>query len=70
MFPLLSRCPVLPLFRVNVPGTGLPETMASVQVPLIRTLPSGQVHLAPAGLRRHMKSQDILRHGFDAVEKE
>lgn len=47
----------------------LPETMTSVQVPLTSTFPSGQVHLAPVGLRRHMKSQDILRHGFDAVEK-
>lgn len=49
---------------------GLPETIASAQVPLSSTLPSGQVHLAPVGLRRHMKSQDILRHGFDAVERE
>lgn len=48
---------------------GLPEMMASVQVPLTSTFPSGQVHLAPVGLSRHMKSQDILRHGFDAVEK-
>lgn len=43
--------------------------MASVQVPLTSTFPSGQVHLAPVGLSRHIKSQDILRHGFDAVEK-
>lgn len=43
--------------------------MASVQVPLTSTFPSGQVHLAPVGLSRHMKSQDILRHGFDAAEK-
>ena len=47
----------------------LPEMMASLQVPLTSTFPSGQVHLAPVGLSRHMKSQDILRHGFDAVEK-
>lgn len=49
---------------------GLPETMTSAQVPLSSTLPSGQVHLAPVGLSRHMKSQDILRHGFDAAERE
>lgn len=43
--------------------------MASLQVPLTSTFPSGQVHLAPVGLSRHMKSQDILRHGFEAVER-
>lgn len=43
--------------------------MASLQVPLTSTFPSGQVHLAPVGLSKHMKSQDILRHGFEAVEK-
>lgn len=48
---------------------GLPEMMASEQVPLTSTFPSGQIHLAPVGLSRHMKSQDILRHGFEAVEK-
>lgn len=47
---------------------GLPEIMASAQVPLTSTFPSGQVHLAPVGLSRHMKSQGILRHGLDAVE--
>lgn len=55
--------------KPNGDRMGLPETTASAQVPLTSTLPSGQVHLAPAGLRRHMKSQDILRHGFDAVEE-
>lgn len=43
--------------------------MASLQVPLTSTFPSGQVQLAPAGLSRHMKSHVILRQGFDAVEK-
>lgn len=43
--------------------------MVSVQVPLTSTFPSGQVHLAPVGLSRHMKSQDILRQGFGAVER-
>lgn len=47
----------------------LPDMLTSLQVPLRRTFPSGQVHLAPTGLSRHMKSQDILRHGFDAVKK-
>lgn len=44
--------------------------MASAQVPLSSTLPSGQVHLAPVGLSRHMKSQVILRHGLEAEEGE
>lgn len=48
----------------------LPEMMVSLQVPLTSTFPSGQVHLAPVGFRRHMKSQDILRQGFEAVKKE
>lgn len=47
----------------------LPETIASTQVPFSSTLPSGHVHLAPVGLRRHINSQDILKHGFDAVER-
>lgn len=44
--------------------------LTSVQVPLTSNFPSGQVHLAPVGLSRQMKSQDILWHGFDAVQKE
>ena len=48
----------------------LPDVLTSLQVPLTSTFPSGQAHLAPVGLSRHMKSQDILTHGFDAVEKE
>lgn len=43
--------------------------MASEQLPLTRTFPSGQIHLAPIGLSRHIKSQNILRHGFEAVQK-
>lgn len=50
------------------PGS-LPEMTESAQVPLTSTLPSGQVHLAPVGLSRHMKSQDILRHGLGAAER-
>lgn len=48
----------------------LPEVLTSLHVPLSNTLPSGQIHLAPVGLSRHMNSQDILRHGFDTVEAE
>lgn len=70
---LYSEFPVLTADESSLLEKGarvdLPEIMASVQVPLTSTFPSGQVHLAPVGLRRHMKSQDILRHGFDAVEK-
>lgn len=48
----------------------LPEMLTSLQVPLTRTLPSGHVHVAPVGFSKHMKSQDILRHGFDAVNED
>lgn len=48
----------------------LPEVLTSLQLPLTSTFPSGQVHLAPVGLSKHMKSQDILRQGFEAVEKD
>lgn len=47
----------------------IPETLTSLQVPFTSTFPSGQVHLAPVGLSKHMKSQDILKHGFGPVEK-
>lgn len=49
--------------------SGLPEMTESAQVPLTSTFPSGQVHLAPVGLSRHMKSQVILRHGLGAAER-
>lgn len=48
----------------------IPETLTSLQVPFTSTFPSGQVHLAPVGLSKHMKSQDILEHGLGPVDKQ
>lgn len=53
----------------NGSNVSLPDVLTSLQVPLTRTFPSGQVHLAPVGLSRHIKSQDILKHGLDALER-
>lgn len=55
--------------HTHLDSGGLPEMTESAQVPLTSTFPSGQVHLAPVGLSRHMKSQVILRHGLGAAER-
>lgn len=57
------------IFKVNI-TVKIPETLTSLQVPFTSTFPSGQVHLAPVGLSKHMKSQDILEHGLGPVEKQ
>lgn len=48
---------------------GLPDMLTSLQVLFSSTFPSGQMHRAPDGFSRHMKSHVILRHGLVAAER-
>lgn len=46
-----------------------PETLGSIQEPLTKVFPSGQIQLAPVGLSKHIKSQIILRQGLATENK-